>query len=44
MVQKGYGWMLKVASNNEPKKVSEYVMRYEKEMPRMALRYDLPQS
>ncbi len=39
MVQKGYGWMLKVASNHEPKKVFEYVMRNKKEMPRTALRY-----
>jgi len=39
MVQKGYGWMLKVASNHEPKKVFEYVMRQKKEMPRTALRY-----
>ena len=39
MVQKGYGWMLKVASNHEPKKVFEYVMRHKKEMPRTALRY-----
>ena len=39
MVQKGYGWMLKEASNHEPKKVFEYVMRHKKEMPRTALRY-----
>jgi 3-methyladenine DNA glycosylase AlkD len=39
MVQKGYGWMLKVASNHEPGKVFEYVMRNKKEMPRTALRY-----
>jgi 3-methyladenine DNA glycosylase AlkD len=39
MVQKGYGWMLKVASNHEPKKVFEYVMKNKKEMPRTALRY-----
>jgi len=39
MVQKGYGWMLKVASNHEPNKVFEYVMRNKKEMPRTALRY-----
>jgi len=39
MVQKGYGWMLKVASDHEPKKVFEYVMRNKKEMPRTALRY-----
>jgi 3-methyladenine DNA glycosylase AlkD len=39
MVQKGYGWMLKVASDQEPQKVFEYVMRHKKEMPRTALRY-----
>jgi 3-methyladenine DNA glycosylase AlkD len=39
MVQKGYGWMLKVASDHEPKKVFEYVMRNKKQMPRTALRY-----
>jgi len=39
MVQKGYGWMLKVASNYEPEKVFEYVMRNKKVMPRTALRY-----
>jgi 3-methyladenine DNA glycosylase AlkD len=39
MVQKGYGWMLKVASDHEPKKVFEYVMKNKKEMPRTALRY-----
>lgn len=39
MVQKGYGWMLKVASNHEPRKVFEYVMKHKKEMPRTALRY-----
>jgi len=31
--------MLKVASNHEPKKVFDYVMRRKKEMPRTALRY-----
>lgn len=39
MVQKGYGWMLKVASNHEPNEVFEYVMRHKNEMPRTALRY-----
>ncbi len=39
MVQKGYGWMLKVTSNHEPYKVFEYVMRHKREMPRTALRY-----
>jgi 3-methyladenine DNA glycosylase AlkD len=39
MVQKGYGWMLKVASDQEPKRVFEYVMKHKKIMPRTALRY-----
>jgi len=39
MVQKGYGWMLKVASNVYPREVFEYVMRNKAEMPRTALRY-----
>ena len=39
MVQKGYGWMLKEASNHYPKEVFYYVVRNKKEMPRTALRY-----
>jgi len=39
MVQKGYGWMLKEASNNYPKEVFDYVQKNKKEMPRTALRY-----
>ena len=39
MVQKGYGWMLKEASNNYPKEVFIYVMKNKREMPRTALRY-----
>ena len=39
MVQKGYGWMLKEASNNYPKEVFNYVMKNKREMPRTALRY-----
>ena len=39
MVQKGYGWMLKEASNVFPKEVFEYVMKNKKNMPRTALRY-----
>jgi len=39
MVQKGYGWMLKVASDREPKRVFEYVMKHKANMPRTALRY-----
>ena len=39
MVQKGYGWMLKVASQTHQKEVFEYVMKKKKTMPRTALRY-----
>lgn len=39
MVQKGYGWMLKEASNHYPKEVFNYVMKNRREMPRTALRY-----
>jgi len=39
MVQKGYGWMLKEASNHNQKEVFEFVMKYKDKMPRTALRY-----
>lgn len=39
MVQKWYGWMLKVASQVHEKKVFEYVMKHKATMPRTALRY-----
>lgn len=39
LVQKGYGWMLKEASNSYPQEVFLYVMKHKKEMPRTALRY-----
>lgn len=39
MVQKGYGWMLKVASGMHQKEVFEYVMKNKDRMPRTALRY-----
>ncbi len=39
MVQKGYGWMLKVASQAHQKEVFEYVMKNKTTMPRTALRY-----
>jgi 3-methyladenine DNA glycosylase AlkD len=39
LVQKGYGWMLKEASNQFPKEVFRYVMKNSKRMPRTALRY-----
>jgi 3-methyladenine DNA glycosylase AlkD len=39
MVQKGYGWMLKEASNRFPDQVFRYVMKNKQSMPRTALRY-----
>jgi 3-methyladenine DNA glycosylase AlkD len=39
MVQKGYGWMLKAASQSHQKEVFDYVMKYKAIMPRTALRY-----
>jgi 3-methyladenine DNA glycosylase AlkD len=39
LVQKGYGWMLKAASQAHQKEVFEYVMRKKSTMPRTALRY-----
>jgi len=39
MVQKGYGWMLKEASNVYPDEVFKYVMKNKDKMPRVALRY-----
>ncbi|KXH76880.1 MAG: hypothetical protein AM326_06300 [Candidatus Thorarchaeota archaeon SMTZ-45] len=39
MVQKGYGWMLKEASNHYPKEIFNYVMKNRRDMPRTALRY-----
>ena len=39
MVQKGYGWMLKVASQSHEKEVFDYVMSHKANMPRTALRY-----
>ena len=39
MVQKGYGWMLKEASNVFPDEVFGYVMKNKGRMPRTALRY-----
>jgi len=39
MVQKGYGWMLKAASESHQKEVFEYVLRSKDKMPRTALRY-----
>jgi 3-methyladenine DNA glycosylase AlkD len=39
MVQKGYGWLLKVSSDKDQKKVFEYVMKNKNKMPRTSLRY-----
>ncbi len=39
MVQKGYGWMLKEASNHNQKEVFNFVMKNKSKMPRTALRY-----
>lgn len=39
MVQKGYGWALKAASNKHQKEVFDYVMKNKKSMPRTSLRY-----
>jgi 3-methyladenine DNA glycosylase AlkD len=39
LVQKGYGWMLKVASNYKQKEVFDFVMKNKQKMSRTALRY-----
>lgn len=39
LVQKGYGWMLKAASEAQEKEIFNYVMRNKMKMPRTALRY-----
>lgn len=39
IVQKGYGWMLKAASESHPKEVFDYVMSKKEIMPRTAFRY-----
>ncbi|RXF70202.1 DNA alkylation repair protein [Arcticibacter tournemirensis] len=39
LVQKGYGWMLKAASESYQKEVFEYVVNHKAVMPRTALRY-----
>jgi 3-methyladenine DNA glycosylase AlkD len=39
LVQKGYGWMLKAASESNQKEIFEYVMRNKDIMPRTSLRY-----
>ena len=47
LVQKGYGWLLKVTSHLHQKEVFNYVMKNKENMPRTALRYaieKMPQS
>lgn len=39
LVQKGYGWMLKAASQAQQDEVFDYVMQHKAIMPRTALRY-----
>lgn len=39
MVQKGYGWLLKVASHKHQMEVFDYVMSKKETMPRTAFRY-----
>lgn len=39
MVQKGYGWMLKVTCNKHENEVFNFVMKHKATMPRTALRY-----
>lgn len=39
LVQKGYGWMLKAASQAHQREIFEYVVRNKVNMPRTALRY-----
>jgi len=39
LVQKGYGWLLKVASHLHQKEVFDYVVKHKENMPRTALRY-----
>ncbi|HPJ17355.1 MAG TPA: DNA alkylation repair protein [Candidatus Woesebacteria bacterium] len=39
LVQKGYGWMLKAASQSHQKEVFDYVIKNKAIMPRTALRY-----
>lgn len=39
LVQKGYGWMLKAASEKHQRPVFDYVMKRKSVMPRTALRY-----
>jgi len=39
LVHKGYGWMLKVASQSHRREVFKYAIKHKEIMPRTALRY-----
>lgn len=39
LVLKGYGWLLKVYSLENPKEVEDYVFKHKEDMPRVAYRY-----
>jgi 3-methyladenine DNA glycosylase AlkD len=39
LVQKGYGWMLKAASQSHEREIFDYVVRNKETMPRTSLRY-----
>lgn len=39
LVQKGYGWMLKAASESHQKQVFDFIISKKEQMPRTALRY-----
>lgn len=41
LVQKGYGWLLKVFSKQEPQTVIDYLRKRHQQMPRTAFRYAL---
>jgi len=41
LVLKGYGWMLKVLSQQEPERVFEYLLKHKETMPRVAFRYGM---
>lgn len=41
MVQKGYGWMLKVSSQSRHTDVFDFIMKHKQTMPRTAFRYAL---
>jgi 3-methyladenine DNA glycosylase AlkD len=41
LVQKGYGWLLKVVSQSDQQAVFEFVMLHKTTMPRTALRYTI---